>query len=369
MENNNQQNYAYTGGNEQNPNPASAPAYAYGYAPGAKKRKRWPIAVIISIAATCLASFIVGIVAGFNSDAGASKNRFVSPGKAYVAKLSVVGEIGDFDDPYTSSDDSYHHDWTLKMIDDVKKDANNAGLIIVVDSPGGTVYESDELYNKIKAYMEDTKRPVYVYMRSMAASGGYYISAPATKIVANRNTWTGSIGVIVGTLFDVSGFLEKYGIKAEDITSGPNKSMGSYFEPMTKEQRAIYQSMVDEAYGQFVDIVAEGRSMSADEVKKIADGRIMTANQAQQAGLIDSITDEESFYVFVKDQLGDENMNIENMRYNASEDLISSFLPSLIKAARGEPDALEGQAAQGDISRVLDLAQTDGKAPIKYMYE
>jgi protease-4 len=145
--------------------------------------------------------------------------------------------------------------------------------------------------------------------------------------------------------------------------------MGSYFEPMTKEQRAIFQSMVDEAYGQFVEIVADGRDMSVEQVKKIADGRIMTANQALEAGLIDKITGEEDFYDYVRGELGDENMSIEDMHYNADEsDIFSSLIPSLIEAFKGAPNALDGQASQSDIARVLELAETDGKAPIKYLY-
>lgn len=109
-------------------------------------------------------------------------------------------------------------------------------MILFVNSPGGGVYESDELYLKIKEYQEQTECPVYAVMGSMAASGGYYISAPADKIVANRNTWTGSIGVTIGTLYDISGLLEQYGVKTETITAGRNKAMGSSVEPMTEEQ-------------------------------------------------------------------------------------------------------------------------------------
>ena len=112
---------------------------------------------------------------------------------------------------------------------------------------------------KLKEYKEKTKRPVYAYMGSMAASGGYYISAPADMIFANRNCWTGSIGVTIGTLYDLSGFLERHGIKAVTIASGRNKSMGSIVDPLTDEQRRIFQSLVDEAYDQFVNIVAEER--------------------------------------------------------------------------------------------------------------
>jgi protease-4 len=275
---------------------------------------------------------------------------------------------------------SYHHDWTLNTIDKLIGDSYNKGLLLYINSPGGGVYESDELYYKIQDYKQKTDRPVYVYMGSMAASGGYYISAPADKIYANRNAWTGSIGVIVGTLFDVSEFLEKHGIKATEITSGKNKAMGGYFEPMTPEQRAIYQSMVDEAYEQFVDIVAEGRAMSVEDVKKIADGRVLTAAQAKEAGLVDEIMRQEDFYTAVRDLIGNSSIEISDMNYHGKMSLFGQFL-SILAPGSGGSDAGGSSAesatsdsvikgdADGDIARILELAQQRGKAPIKYLYE
>jgi protease-4 len=194
-------------------------------------------------------------------------------------------------------------------------------------------------------------------MGSMAASGGYYIAAPADKIYANRNTWTGSIGVIVGTLFDVSEFLEKYGIKATDITSGPNKAMGSNYEPLTEEQRAIYQSLVDEAYDQFVRIVAEGRGMDIATAKKIADGRIYSAKQAKANGLIDEIMTREDFNKAVKKEYGDEDIAIEKQDYTSESSIIDFFIE-----AKATPE-------QTDLSKVIELTEANNTNPLKYLYE
>jgi protease-4 len=183
----------------------------------------------------------------------------------------------------------YQHQWTIDQIKTLKEDNLNTGLIVYVDSPGGGVYESDELYLALEDYKKETGRPVYSYMASMAASGGYYISCASDKIFANRNTWTGSIGVTIGTLYDFSGLLENYGVKSVTITSGKNKAMGDYTKPMPPEQLAIFQSLVDEAYDQFVGIVANGRQMDIEIVRKIADGRIYTAKQAKDLMLIDKI--------------------------------------------------------------------------------
>jgi len=207
----------------------------------------------------------------------------------YIAVMYVEGSITSGQTDSFGLPVGYQHGWTLDKIDELAADSNNRGLILFVDSPGGGVYESDELYLKLKEYKETTDRPVYAAMGSIAASGGYYISTAADKIFANRNTWTGSIGVTIGTIYDITELLEKYGVKTITITAGENKAMGSMVEPLTEEQRAIFQSLVDEAYEQFTGIVSEERGIALDEVKAIADGRIYTAKQAHKIGLIDSI--------------------------------------------------------------------------------
>jgi protease-4 len=143
-------------------------------------------------------------------------------------------------------------------------------------------------------------------MQSQATSGGYYISAPCDKILANRNCWTGSIGVTMGSLMDISELLENLGIRVNTITAGSNKAMGSGMEPMTPEQRAIFQALVDEAYEQFVELVAEGRDMSVAEVTKLADGRIYSNYQALDSGLIDNVEDYETAYEYMEEVCGAE---------------------------------------------------------------
>jgi protease-4 len=218
---------------------------------------------------------------------GADKD--ISANGPYIATIYVEGTIAAGQADTFGIPTGYQHNWTLEKIDELIHDSDNRGLIVFVDSPGGGVYESDELYLKIKEYKERTKRPVYAVMGAMAASGGYYISAPADKIIANRNTWTGSIGVTIGTIYDISGLLEKYGVKTQTITAGRNKAMGSSVQPMTEEQKAIFQSLVDDAYEQFTGIVSKERGIDIQTVKNIADGRIYTAKQALSLGLVDSI--------------------------------------------------------------------------------
>ena len=202
----------------------------------------------------------------------------------YIGVIHVEGTISE-----DSASTGYNHKYILKSIEDMAKDDRNLGLVLYLNTPGGSVYASDEVYFAIKDYQEKTKRPVYASMQSMAASGGYYISAPCDKIYANRNAFTGSIGVTMGTMYDLTGLLDKLGIKTQTITAGENKAMGSSTEELSQEQYEIYKGLVDEAYEQFTGLVAEGRDMDIKKVKKLADGRIYTARQAKENGLIDEI--------------------------------------------------------------------------------
>ena len=332
-------------------------------------------AIFVAVTIALVTAFWVGVAAQLTGMGVAPKSKaFAPPGYAYIAKIKVVGSIGAYASQYYSSDEAYHHAWTLDTIDTLIGDDNNKAIYLWLDTPGGTVYESDELYLKLMEYKEKTSRPIYTYMGSMAASGGYYIASASDEIYANRNTWTGSIGVTLGTLFDVSGFLDEHGIRTETITSGRNKSMGSYYEPLTDEQRKIYQSLVDEAYDQFVAIVAEGRGMADKDVRTLADGRLYTAAQALDAGLIDAIYGEKEAEAAIKAKFED-GANIVSCYYNPDKSFSlfssggSGF--SLWDFLRGSAGNTSPPAYKGDVAAVLDLVrdQTEaGAPPLQYLY-
>lgn len=226
-------------------------------------------------------------------------------GKDFIAVVPIEGTIQASPESTSMFETTvgYDHDMLMEYVDKLMKNDSNKGMILRMDTPGGTVYEADELYLKIKEYKEKTGRPIWVYMESYCCSGGVYIASVADEQYANRITTTGSIGVIMST-YDMSGLYEKLGIKEVNIVSAKNKDMGSTGKPMTKEQLAIYQSVVDEYYQRFVEIVAEGRNMTVDQVKKLADGRIYTATQAVENGLIDGIKTSEEFDAYVKEKSG-----------------------------------------------------------------
>lgn len=207
------------------------------------------------------------------------------PAESFIAVVRVEGTIEEQTETGAfEASQSYQHLTTLDYIDELMYDPDNAGIMLYVDSPGGTAYESSELHDKLKEYSDTTGRPIWAYMAHMAASGGYMASVAADYIAANQETMTGSIGVIIST-YDMTGLYEKLGIRYISITSGPMKDSTK----MTDEQIQMYQSIVDESYNSFVDKVAEGRNMAREDVLTLADGRIYSAAQALDNGLIDAI--------------------------------------------------------------------------------
>lgn len=205
-----------------------------------------------------------------------------------IVMLTVEGTIVEQSgDPFFSGS-LYNHRLFIKQIKHAFEDPTVKAVILRVNSPGGGIVESDEIYTIIRELKETYNKPVVASMGNMAASGGYYISAAADKIVASSGTITGSIGVIVAN-YNIKELADRWGIKEEAITSGPHKNMLSPLQEMSPEERAIVQDLVDEAYQNFVNAVAEGRGMAESEVRKLADGRIYSGEQAHAVGLVDEL--------------------------------------------------------------------------------
>lgn len=169
------------------------------------------------------------------------------------------------------------------------KDEKIKAVILRINSPGGTVNASDILYHELKTFKANKKIPVIASMMDVAASGGYYLAMASDAILVHPSTVTGSIGVIMLTV-NAKGLLEKVGLEANAITSGPRKDMGSPFRTMTAEEKLIFQGVIDSFYDRFLAVVQEGRPhLSADQIKKLADGRIYSGEQAKAAGLVDEV--------------------------------------------------------------------------------
>ncbi|MCL2633960.1 MAG: signal peptide peptidase SppA [Oscillospiraceae bacterium] len=225
----------------------------------------------------------------------------------YVGVVYIKGTMLEEEASFFSTP-TYDHKGTLAAIEEMKHAPNNKGILLYLDTPGGGVFESEELYMKLMDYRETTNRPIYVYMHGMGASGGYYISMASDRnIYANVNCWTASIGVIISYM-NLHDLFEEFGIRDITITSGEHKDMfgmGKDIEGMEKDN-AILQSMVDESYDRFVEIIVKGRGMTDAQVRAIADGRIMTAKQAYAADLIDGVKTYEEVKDIIRKDLGDD---------------------------------------------------------------
>lgn len=190
-------------------------------------------------------------------------------------------------DGLIANDDS--NDYIVEKLDEALDDDTIKGVILHVNSPGGSVYASEKIAKKIEE-VKEKNIPVYSVMQELAASGGYYISAPCDKIYASNETFTGSIGVIMQS-YSLEGLFEKYGIKEQNIKTGKMKDAGSTGRDMDKEEKEYFQGLVNSAFSRFVKVVADGRDMSEDEVRKLADGRVYDGSQAVKNGLVDEIGD------------------------------------------------------------------------------
>ncbi|MCL6642554.1 MAG: signal peptide peptidase SppA, partial [Candidatus Bipolaricaulota bacterium] len=171
-----------------------------------------------------------------------------------------------------------------------ERDSSVKAVVLRIDSPGGTVAASQAIAAKIKRFKEKTKKPVVVSMGDVAASGGYYISLYADKIIAHPGTTTGSIGVIA-LLFSIEELLENLGIKPEIFKSGKYKDLFRGLRPLSDEERALLQQYVDGFYEQFVNAVAEGRKLPVEKVRELATGQVYSGEQALSLGLVDQIGD------------------------------------------------------------------------------
>lgn len=205
-----------------------------------------------------------------------------------IALLEISGPIINSGEEGFFASGGYNHQSFLNGLNAAMTDRQVEGIIISVDSPGGGVLESAEIHRLVEEAQSVHEKPVFVSMGGMAASGGYYIAAPAERIFAHPQTLTGSIGVIMSSI-NVSELLENIGVEENVYKSGPYKDILSPTREPLEEEDEIIQAIVDEYYQEFVDIIADGRGMDEDRVRELGDGRIYTGRQALEEGLIDDL--------------------------------------------------------------------------------
>ncbi len=205
-----------------------------------------------------------------------------------IAVIRIEGTMIDQDTGSYASTSGYSQSSVVDMIKTAFERSDVKAVVLYINSPGGGTYEADEIFNLLMDMKKQYNKPLIVYMGSMATSAAYYISVPADQIFANRNTLTGSIGVILST-YTLSGLADKVGIKDQTFKSGEFKDILNPMRDPTDAEKQIIQNMVMESYYFFVQAVMEGRGMTKEEVLPLADGRFYTASQARDLGLIDQI--------------------------------------------------------------------------------
>lgn len=222
-----------------------------------------------------LVAFVVGVVA--------VATVLITFGGHQLADQLLVGEtVGVLDVKGVIEDTTD----AIELLDRFRKQDSTVAVVLRIDSPGGAVAPAQELYDAVWRVRE--KKPVIASLGNVAASGGYYVAAAAHVILADPGTITGSIGAIMGVPF-YAPLAEKIGVSEEIVKSGRFKDTGHPLRPMTPEDRALLQGMVDDVLGQFIEAVARGRGMEPARVRELADGRIYSGAQARAAGLVDEL--------------------------------------------------------------------------------
>src|SRR5581483_5777737 len=233
------------------------------------ERRHWTFLILAGLVSMLV--FCSGVAAVVNAASGEDVSR--SGGRNRIGVVEVEGVIRDADDQ-------------LKQIRRFRDNPTIKAILIRVNSPGGAVAPSQELHDAVAQATE--QKPVVVSMGNLAASGGFYLSVGASKIFAEPGTLTASIGVIA-QLPEVDALMEAAKLKMNTYRSGKFKDLGSPFRPPTDEDRKLFQAVIDDTYDQFLHAVAEGRHLKVEDVRPIADGRVMTGRQAKEAKLIDEL--------------------------------------------------------------------------------
>ncbi len=250
------------------------------------KRKTWYWIIGLSLVGLLVCGGFVGLgVWAANNLSGSETGPLFGDAVAIVrVEGTIMSGEPPTPNPFTTDSGTAYSQRVINELKEANDDSSVKAVILFVDSPGGSVFASDEIALQIK----EMSKPIITAMGSMAASGGYYVSAPTQEIWASPHSLTCSIGVI-SQFLNLEEFSEEYGVTAITVKSGKFKDTGNPFREFTEDDRALWQTIIDEAYDQFVQIVADGRKMSEADVRAVADGRVCTGKQAKAMGLVDQL--------------------------------------------------------------------------------
>jgi protease IV len=203
------------------------------------------------------------------------------PGGAKVAVVEVEGVIG------VGADRGFDTESIIRTLGEYRDDPSVRAVVLRIDSPGGVVAPTQEIFTAVRR-LREAKKPVVASLGSVAASGGYYVAVSADRIFASPGTLTGSIGVVM-QLANVEGLLKKVGVEYVVVKAGAYKDVGNFARAMTPEERRILQSLLDDVYDQFISAVAEGRGLEPQAVRAFAEGRIYSGRQAHGLKMVDDL--------------------------------------------------------------------------------
>lgn len=237
-----------------------------------------------------------------------------------IARIEITGAIG-----------AETRERVLKELETVKE-KKFPGLLLRIDSPGGTVGDSQEIYEALKRLRKDVK--IVASFGNISASGGVYIGMGADHIMANPGTITGSIGVIIRGN-NLERLLDKIGISFQVIKSGPYKDILSFDRQLSTEEEQILQELIDNSYEQFVETVAQGRKLSVETVKSFADGRIFTGQQALQLGVVDRLGTEEDARRWTTELVGLDPDKTECENIEEPQPFFNRFIPGRSQSKSG----------------------------------
>lgn len=255
---------------------------------------------------------------GESSGRGRAIESFHSGKESASDKIAILEISGTIMPPFTER--------ILGTIEQIEDDKTVKGVVLLIDSPGGLVADSHQIYHRLEQFRERKARagenlPIYVAMSRMAASGGYYVAmgaGPEGKIYAEPTTWTGSIGVIIPR-YDVSKLASDFGVRAEPLTTGPFKDSMSPFRELAPEERVLWEEIMDDSFQRFQQVIVAGRKdLDEAEVRELATGRIFTADQAKANGLIDEIGYLEDAVDALQTQLGLSEARVVKYEYPAT---------------------------------------------------
>ena len=294
-----------------------------------KQGRWWTRLLFVLFVLSALLNLILLVSSSAMVGGSASGNEvFVSGDKTSSDKIAIIEISGTIMPPFTAR--------TLKTIDTLIADDNVKGVLLAIDSPGGFVADSHQIYARLLKLRQ--KKPIFVSMGRIAASGGYYVAmgaGPDGKIFAEPTTWTGSIGVIIPR-YDVSKLANDYGVKSEPLVTGEFKDSLSPFREMTPAEEDLWKGIMADSFDRFKGVIDEGRgNLTLEQIAPLATGRIFTANQAVTAGLVDQIGFEEDAIEALKTHL--KLTSVRVVRHQQPPTLLDTLLGAQAQAKPIDP--------------------------------